>query len=107
MQGVTVPAPWSSFLSPDYGLPLEVEFHLDAGQFYHIVVVQLMRLIHQRLAVHQWKTCPFDMGDEETLRATGEYRHLQTRFTQCCEVLYQLELLAGIRPGQNLHRSDL
>jgi hypothetical protein len=60
-------------------LSLEIEFHLDPGQFNHIVFVQLVWLTGQRLAIHQREIFPFDMGNEETIRTTSQDRNLHAR----------------------------
>ena len=71
------------------------------------MLVELQRLIGQRLAVHQWKMLALDIGDEKAMRAAGQHGHLQAGLAQGGEVFDQLQLLAGIGSGQYLHHRSL
>src|ERR671939_1769839 len=55
---------------------LQEEFHLDAGQFDDVVVLERVGRGADLLAVDRGALVAFDVGDEITLRPASEDRHL-------------------------------
>src|SRR5947207_16001497 len=55
---------------------LEEEFHLHAGQFDHVVILQRVRRVADRLAVYGGLLRAFDVRDEVAMRAACEHRDL-------------------------------
>src|SRR5712692_9033158 len=93
-----------SVLLKTRGSGLEEEFHLDPGKFDHVMVVQRVRLGVEGLAVHDRKACALYVGDEKALGTTRDDGHLDTGFAERRERLGEIELLAGIGPGEKLQR---
>src|SRR3989442_11208720 len=81
---------------------LEEEFHLHACELDDVMVLERVRRRPDLLAVHVGAVRALDVSDEITLRAAGEDRHLHARLTERGERLGELELLAGVRAGEQL-----
>src|SRR6185295_18507801 len=87
-------------------LGLQEEFHLDAGQLDHVVILERVRGGTDLLAVHLGTLVAFDMGDEVALRPARQHRHLYPGLAEGGQRLGQLELLAGVRAGEELDRAE-
>src|SRR5436853_7320736 len=85
---------------------LQEEFHLDAGQFDDVVVLERMGRRADFLAVHRGAARAFDMRDEVSLGTPREHGDLDARLAERREGLGQLELLAGVAPGEKLDRTE-
>src|SRR5919108_43287 len=81
---------------------LQEEFHLDAGQFDDVVVLERVGRGADFLAVDRGPLVAFHMGDEIALRPPGEHRHLHAGFAERGERLGELELLAGVAARKEL-----
>src|SRR5882672_3498328 len=85
---------------------LQEEFHLDAGQFDDVVVLEGMGRGADFLAVDAGTLHAFDVGDEVALRPPGEHGDLHARLAERGERLGELELLAGVAAGEELDRTQ-
>src|SRR6267378_1114345 len=85
---------------------LQEEFHLDAGQFDDVVVLEGMGRGADFLAVDGGTLRAFDVGDEVALRPAGEHRDLHAGLAERSEGLGELELPAGVTAGQELDRAE-
>src|SRR5882762_7619793 len=85
---------------------LQEEFHLDAGQFDDVVVLEGMGRGADFLAVDGGTLRAFDVGDEVALRPAGEHRDLHAGLAERSEGLGELELPAGVAAGQELDRAE-
>ena len=63
-----------------------------------------MCLCIDRLAIERGIALTFDVGEEITMRATGNHGHLQTGLAQGGQRLLQLQQLAGIGAVEQLNR---
>src|SRR5207244_8961768 len=73
---------------------LKEEFHLDAGQFDDVVVLERMGRGADFLAVDAGTLRAFDVGDEVALGPPRQDSDLHTRLAERRERLGELELLA-------------
>src|SRR6266850_224485 len=87
-------------------LAFEEELHLDAGELDHVVILERVRGGADLLAVDRRALRAFDVGDEVALRAAREHRDLHPRLAERGEGLGELELLAGVRAGEELDRAQ-
>src|ERR1051325_8355247 len=85
---------------------LQEEFHLDAGQFDDVVVLERMRRRADFLSVRGGAPRAFDMRDEVSLRTPGEHGDLHARLAERREGLGEFELLAGVAPREKLDRTE-
>src|SRR3954470_2991625 len=85
---------------------LQEEFHLDAGQFDDVVVLQRVRCRTDFLAVDGGALHAFDVGDEVALRAARQHRNLHAGLAERGERLGELELLAGISARKELDGAE-
>src|SRR5438477_8965121 len=85
---------------------LQEEFHLDAGKFDDVVVLERVGRGADLLAVDGGALLAFDVGDEIALRPAGEDSHLHTRLAERGERLGELELLARVAARQELDRAE-
>src|SRR5258707_15751198 len=82
---------------------LQEEFHLDAGQFDDVVVLEGVRRGADFLAVDRRTVRALDVGDEIALRAARQHRDLHARLAERGEWFGELELPAGVAAGQELN----
>src|SRR5207253_7432316 len=85
---------------------LKEEFHLDAGQFDDVVVLERMGCGADFLAVDGGTLRAFDVGDEVALGPPRQDGDLHTRLAERGERLGELELLAGVTAGEKLNRAE-
>src|SRR5204863_9214028 len=78
---------------------LEEEFHLNAGQFDDVVVLERMRRRTDFLAVDGGTLRAFDVGDEVALGPPSQHRNLNAGLAERGERFGELELLAGVAAG--------
>src|SRR5690348_3784225 len=91
------PSPILTRCCLSFGLSgLQEEFHLDAGQFNDVVILEGVGRGADFLAVDRGPLVAFHMGDEIALRAPGEHRDLYAGLAERGEGLGELELLAGV-----------
>src|SRR5688500_8742284 len=76
---------------------LQKKFHLHAGQFDHVVVLERVRRGADLLAVDRRPVGALDVRDEVALRPAREHRDLHAGLAERGERLGKLELLAGVR----------
>src|SRR5260221_5856585 len=77
-------------------LRLEEEFHLDAGELDHVVILQRVRRGADRLAVDLGARRALDVGDEVALGPARQHRDLNPGLAKGGQGLRQLEFLAGV-----------
>src|SRR4051812_50185742 len=85
---------------------LQKEFHLDAGQFDDVVVLEGMGRGADLLAVDRGALVAFDMRYEVALRPAGEHGHLHAGLAERGERLGELELLAGVAARKKLNGAE-
>src|SRR5262249_61266241 len=85
---------------------LQEEFHLDARELDDVVVLESVRRRADLLAVDVGARGALDVGDEVALRPPGQDRDLNPGLAEGGERLGELELLAGVRAGEELDRAD-
>src|SRR5438128_4805548 len=85
---------------------LQEEFHLDAGQFDDVVVLEGMGRGADFLTVDAGTLRAFDVGDEVALRPAREHRDLHAGLAERGERLGELELPAGVAAGEQLDRAE-
>src|SRR5438067_11882535 len=83
---------------------LQEEFHLDAGQFDDVVILERMGRSADFLAVDARPLVAFHMSDEIALRPPRQHRHLDAGLAERGEGLGELELLAGVATRTELDR---
>src|SRR3954471_21596766 len=87
-------------------LGLEEEFHLHAGQFDDVVILERMRRGADFLAVDRRTLVAFDVGEEVALRTAREHGDLHAGLAERGERLGELELLAGVAAREQLDRAQ-
>src|SRR5262245_58849323 len=87
-------------------LGLQEEFHLDAGELDHVVILERVRRGADLLAVHLGPLVAFHVGDEVALRPARQHRDLDAGLAERGERLVELELLAGVAAGKQLDRAE-
>src|SRR5438105_13633937 len=85
---------------------LEEEFHLHAGELDDVVVLERVRRRPDLLAVHVGTVGALDVSDEIPLRPPRQHGDLNAGLAERSEWLGELELLAGVRAGQELDRAE-
>src|SRR3954468_12712860 len=85
---------------------LQEEFHLHAGEFDDVVILERSRRRSDLLPVHRGPGRALNVGDEVALRPAGEHRVLHARLAEGGERLVELELLAGVAAGEQLDRPE-
>src|SRR5260221_12886292 len=73
-------------------LRLEEEFHLDAGELDHVVILQRVRRRADLLTVDLGTRRAFDVGDEIALRPARQHGDLDTWLAERGERLGEFEL---------------
>src|SRR6185503_11484428 len=87
-------------------LGLQEEFHLDAGQLDHVVVLERVRRRADLLSIHLGALVALDVGDEVALRAARQHCDLHPGLAERGERLAELELLAGVAAGEQLDGAE-
>src|SRR5260370_41920941 len=85
---------------------LQEEFHLDAGQFDDVVVLEGMGRGADFLAVDGGTLRAFDVGDEVALRPASQHRNLNAGLAERGERLGELEFPAGVAAGEQLDGAE-
>src|SRR2546422_8158460 len=85
---------------------LQEEFHLDAGQFDDVVVLERMGRGADFLAVDAGTLRAFDVGDEVALGPPRQDGDLHTRLAERRERLGELEFLAGVAAREQLNCTE-
>src|SRR3989442_9092027 len=85
---------------------IQEEFHLDAGQFDDVVVLEGMGRGADYLTVDAGTLRAFDVGDEVALRPAREHRDLHAGLAERGERLGELELPAGVAAGEQLDGAE-
>src|SRR5688572_16465860 len=78
------------------------KLHLDPRELDDVVVLERVRRGADRLAVDRRAVGALDVRDEVALRTPSQHRNLNPGLAERGERLGELELLAGVRAGQQL-----
>ena len=73
----------------------EEKLHLDPGNLNQIVVIKLLRLPTEGRPVNGREQRALDVGDKESVRASGDHRHLYAGFADRGQILDQIERAAS------------
>ena len=87
-------------------LRLQEEFHLDAGELDHVVILERVRCCADLLAVDLRARRALDVGDEVALRPARQDRHLHARLAERGEWFGEFQFLAGIAARKQLDRAE-